>query len=83
MSDVPNSFVIIDTNAVIQALNEKTKRQQIQQFLKGKKCQIIVCNEVFAELFEPKKPSVGRWQLQRSKMVKSLQVMHPFQTVVV
>ena len=61
MSDVPNSFVIIDTNAVIQALNEKTKRQPIQQFLKGKKCQIIVCNEVFAELFEPKKPSVGRW----------------------
>lgn len=61
MSDTPNSFVIIDTNAVIQALNEKTKRQQIQQFLKGKKCQIAVCNEVFAELFEAKKPSVGRW----------------------
>jgi len=61
MSDVPNLFVIIDTNAVIQALNEKIKRQQIQQFLKGKKCQIAVCNEVFAELFEAKKPSVGRW----------------------
>jgi len=61
MSDSSNLFVIIDTNAVIQALNERDKKLKIQDFLKGKKCQILVCNEIFAELFESKKPSVGRW----------------------
>ena len=57
----PDNFFIIDTNAVIQASNEPNKKKMIQEFLKGKNCQIAICNEVFAELFEPKNPSVGRW----------------------
>ena len=57
----PDLFFIIDTNAVIQALNEPHKKEMIQEFLKGKKCKIVLCNEVFLELFEPKKLLVGRW----------------------
>ena len=72
-SNSTNLFFIIDTNAVIQALNEPQKKKQIQEFLKGKKCQIAVCNEVFAELFKPKKPSTGRWPgFTKNIMIKRL-----------
>ncbi len=68
-----NSFVIIDTNAVIQAITEQYTEKKIQAFLKVKKCKIIVCTEVFAELFVSKKLPNKKWTgYTKNKIIENL-----------
>ncbi len=55
------NFVIIDTNAIIQSLKELDSRDRISKYLKKKETKIVICNEIFEELYKPKKLDSGRW----------------------
>lgn len=69
----PSTHFIIDTNAIIQILTEIDIKKRIQEFLKGKKCKIVVCREIFSELSKSKPISHSQWRgIDKKTVIKKI-----------